>query len=55
MFKNYIKSFISNYLGGIIEDFTDDDFVLDKWNGNMIKENVKIKKTAFEYLFGTMI
>jgi hypothetical protein len=54
MFKGYIKSFISNYLGGIIEDFTDDDFMLDKWNGTMSKENVKIKKGAFDYLFGTV-
>ena len=34
-----------------MQDFTSNDIVIDKWNGQVVKENVPIKKTAVENIF----
>ena len=51
--KGIIKSVIVSNVGNLIEDFTEDDIVIDRWNGRIQKENVKIKKDAFEWLTKT--
>ena len=33
-----------------MQDFTESDIVIDRWNGRIHKENVKIKRDAFEGL-----
>jgi hypothetical protein len=55
MFANFFKKLIVRLLGNYIEDFTVDDIVIDKWNGQVIKENVALKKTALESLCMSLI
>jgi hypothetical protein len=49
-FGNYIEVCQSILMPSPIQDFTSSDIVIDKWNGQVVKDNVAIKKTALESL-----
>jgi TRAP-type C4-dicarboxylate transport system permease large subunit len=34
-----------------VEDFTANDIQIDQWNGRIAKENVKLRSTAFDWIF----
>ena len=48
--KGLITRLITDNLDFLIEDFSEDDIEIDKWNGRIQKENVKLKKNSFEWL-----
>ncbi len=42
-------------LGDYVEDFTANDIQIDQWNGRIIKENVKLKSSALDWLFRSLL
>ena len=51
MLKNYIQNLLVGLLDEYVEDFTANDIQIDQWNGRIAKENVKLRSTAFDWIF----
>ena len=48
--KGLLTRLITENLDFLVEDFTEQDIKIDKWNGRIQKENLKLKSTALEGL-----
>jgi vacuolar protein sorting-associated protein 13A/C len=50
MLENWFKNLILNILGRFIEDFESKDLVVEKWNGQVVQQHCRIKRSALDFL-----
>jgi len=55
MFEKLFKDLIVGALGSYVEDFTEQDIQIDNWKGEILKENMIMKKDALQSLMGALI